>query len=81
MTNITIPPEALEAAAIELYRSIWGHDCYSWAEIDSETRDSFRQHARAACLAMLRSWPGMIQGPEGIFLGRILPLNTEKPND
>lgn len=55
--HITIPPEAVEAAAIDLHRSIWGRDCYSWAEIDGETRDCFRQHARAACLAMLNAWP------------------------
>jgi len=54
----TIPPEALEAAAIELHRSIWGHDCYSWADVDEERRNHFRKHARAALAAALNAWEG-----------------------
>ena len=54
-----IPDEVVEAAAIDLHRSIWGNDCFSWAEIDGETREHFRQHARAALAAAIRA---MIKG-------------------
>jgi hypothetical protein len=84
-----IPDEALEAAAIELHRSMWGDDCFSWAEIDSDTRDSFRHHAHAACLAMLNAWEGgkwhTVQVPDDSDevrymlkkVGIILPLPKE----
>jgi hypothetical protein len=46
MTDITIPPEALEAAA----KAMWKTDDPSQWELGM---------ARAACLAMLKAWPGM----------------------
>lgn len=50
MTDITIPPEALEAAARAL-------------ALENETRENlwplYEGKARAACLAMLKAWPGM----------------------
>lgn len=45
MTDITIPPEALEAAS-KIIR-----DCFFTSENDAENV------ARAACLAMLKAWP------------------------
>ena len=57
--DITIPPEALEAAAIDLHRLVYEEpDSYSWAETDEEMRTHFRKIARAACLAMLQNWEG-----------------------
>ena len=91
MTNtdidITIPPEALEAAAIDLHRSEWGADAYSWADLESDTRDLFRNHARAACLAMLKAWPGMKLNPSWELrthkrsVEMILPLPQQNTND
>jgi hypothetical protein len=85
MTDITIPPEALEAAA----RAIWA-SCQSgtlaWEDLPSSTRKVIKEEARAACLAMLAAWPGM--RAEGVGVGDgvttyewlILPLPKE-PSD
>lgn len=51
MTDITIPPEALEAVAKIIKDSFFTNDS------DAENV------ARAACLAMLKAWPGMDTGP------------------
>lgn len=73
MTDITIPPEALEAAA----KAMWKTDDPSQWELGM---------ARAACLAMLRAWPGSYSLKENDsaeirdVAAIILPL-TEKPND
>ena len=83
--NINIPPEAIEAAAINLHRLVYDEpDSYSWAETDEGTRTHFRTIARAACLAMLRAWPRMDTGPN--IYGRQnaiirLPLPQENTND
>lgn len=64
--NITIPPEALEAAARAAHDQ-WRHECAveadepvenwrEWDELDRWEQDSFREQARAACLAMLEAW-------------------------
>jgi hypothetical protein len=68
MTDITIPPEALEAA-----KAAW----YTNQHKGTDDRMS------AACLAMLRSWPGMeyMMGDETFpFHHIILPL-TEPSDD
>lgn len=82
--DITIPPEALEASA----KAIWA-TCQSgtlaWEDLPSSTQRSITEEARAACLAMLRNWPGMTERffpndptrPPGIFL----PLPQENIND
>ena len=66
--NITIPPEALEAGARASYED-WVSICVTsggvpeeyraWDDLEDGERDEWRDHARAACLAMLRAWPGM----------------------
>ena len=64
MTNITIPPEALEAMRAKL------------PPFFSEGM------ARAACLAMIRAWPGAsgeLSDKGNPYI--ILPLPTEKQND
>lgn len=65
MTDITIPPAALKAAENACFEA-WHND---------------RDAVLAACLAMLKAWPGMqreayANGEEGIFL----PL-TENTNE
>ena len=70
MTDITIPPEAAKALAMAIY------------EITGEGIDM--DEARAACLAMLKAWPGMEQVPpqygDRVPPVIILPL-TETTND
>ena len=79
MTDITIPPEALEAAAIEMAPAPWS----IYAE---DAQEHFRRKARAACLAMLRAWETdthrMIVGTAldevaGTYPAIILPLPKE----
>lgn len=55
MTDINIPPEALEAVAQKMahqrYRKTWGL-------LTDLERELCVNDARAACAAMLKSWPG-----------------------
>lgn len=76
MTDITIPSEALEAAAIELAPA-------PWSMYTEDAQEHFRRYARAACLAMLKAWPGVeyMMGDEAFpFHHIILPLteNTDE---
>lgn len=84
---ITIPPEALEAAARGVYEAERPDiETLSWENIGEWRREDFRKIARATCLAMLEAWPGNyslaendsaeIRGVAAI----ILPL-TENHND
>lgn len=94
MNEITIPPEALEAAARAICRercAFMGEPpCFEIGEGLSPQCDEpgCAVKARAACQAMLAAWPGMER--DRILRGRndgsttlepriILPL-TEKPN-
>lgn len=77
MVNITIPPEAIEAAA----RAVAAEVRHDW-DTAGKFQDKWRAVARAACLAMLEAWPGMVCAEED-YLGPaciILPL-TENHND
>ena len=56
MNNITIPPEAVEATAVELAP-------HPWSMYKDTAKDHFRDKARAAILAALKAWPGMNTGP------------------
>lgn len=53
MTDITIPPDALEAGARAIAESL------RTARLTTEAQDGYKPEARAACLAMLENWPGM----------------------
>ena len=74
MTTITIPPEALEAAA----RALAADAKLNWDDIP-QTHNILRSEARAAFLAMLNAWPGARDS--GITIGEhstriyILPLS------
>lgn len=79
--DITIPDEALEAAAIDLYRSAThSPQGFSWATLHPRVRERWRKNARAACLAMLKAWPGMTtDGRELHFsTARGAPVTTVK---
>ena len=70
MTDIHIPPEALEAAA----RSAANDRGYNW-ELHPNFHKAFKRMARAALQAGLAAWPGMeISGIGGGHLNVILPL-------
>ena len=85
MDNITIPPEAIEAAAKDLRCSMQGIvSAVEWDALSEQAKDFWRFRARAACLAMLKAWPGMDTGPN--IYGRQnaiirLPLPQEPTND
>lgn len=69
--RITIPPEALRAAARALHDASGTADCWDsmWDEM-----------ARAACLAMLGAWPGWegswTEDSTGLRRTIILPLSS-----
>ena len=86
MTDITIPPEALEAgkdAAFSWLRSYMEDD----VRVREMTDDELTEVVSAACLAMLKNWPGMgpirMDQPIGEWCDKlpaiILPL-TENTN-
>jgi hypothetical protein len=84
---ITIPPEALEAAAVDLYYDAHGNSI-TWEDAPSWVRDNFRRKARAACLAMLKAWPGFEYRADVAFpafgygpAAIILPLPQEEERE
>ena len=89
MSNITIPPAALEAGAMAMAKA--GYDFAAIEIIDPYTPDAeyWNHTTRAAFLAMLTAWPGMKHdAPSGGGISQepptlarlILPL-TENPDD
>jgi hypothetical protein len=87
MTDITIPPAALEAAAKAIRQNLIdkGVGLTHWEALDEKERCHWLEQARVACLAMLSAWPDMKERffpndptrTPGIFL----PLNTEPADD
>jgi hypothetical protein len=72
--SITIPPAVEDAVAQALVEdSLWAG---TWDAMSEVERSIFRARARVAIRTMLKAWPGMIQGPEGLFRGRIFPLTV-----
>ncbi len=69
MTDITIPPEALEATRT--------------AFANAGTADDAVDPIHVACLAMLKAWPGLRHAVErnGSYPVAILPLPQENTND
>ena len=87
MTNITIPPEALEAVAKELYEvhpyTDEDDDVIPWEELHMIDKEEYLDSARAACIAMLKAWPGMHEAKSDRLNCQIiiLPLPKENTND
>ena len=81
--DITIPPEAVEAAARAVYETwckVHGVEGSSmqWEDIDDEERDACFAEAIAALRAGLAAWPGMWHIKAVDFEGKvILPLPQE----
>jgi hypothetical protein len=78
MTDITIPPAALEAGARALAR----YNCEQWDNDPDRWRAYFTDEARAAFLAMLAAWPEMRISWLALNDGAIvLPLPQEASDD
>jgi hypothetical protein len=71
MSNITIPLAALEAGASAIAESL------RIARLTTEAQDGYKPEARAACIAMLRAWPGMQHDNYVI----VLPLPAEASDE
>lgn len=87
MTDITIPPEALEAAAQAIFdASPFREEEAPFHEQSEQYQALTRAYARAAILAMLKAWPGMIWHPQGQYRKKfgvthlILPLPQDASN-
>ena len=88
MTDITIPPEALEEAARAIYDILEGAVANQDYGRQMRQWEQAQELARAACLAMLKAWPGMDYQPGAMVTktwrdpGKIIfPLPKENPND
>lgn len=76
MTDITIPPAALEAGARAIAESL------RTARLTTEAQDGYKPEARAAFRAMLEAWPGMRISWLALNDGAIvLPLPAEANDD
>ena len=90
MTNITIPPEAVEAAAKADYEmtrdeALADHGIMAsltycpWENLSVDGKEYYMKHATAALRAALAAWPGMWRIKVVDFESKvILPLPQEK---
>ena len=90
MTDIIIPPEAVEAAAKADYEmtrdealadhGIMASSTYCpWEDLSVDGKEYYMKHATAALRAALAAWPGMWHIKPIDFEGKIiLPLPQEK---
>ena len=83
MSEITIPPAALEAGA----RTLCNEQRLFWHGLTKEARNIIRREARAVFIAMIEAWPGMSQLEENDsasireMAAIILPLPTEASDE
>ena len=82
MTNITIPPEAVEAAARAVHdidRKIVGYDeCPPWEELSPRDQRWRTHRATAAIRAALAAWPDATILETVPLMSILLPLPQEK---
>ena len=76
MTDITIPPEAVEAAAIDVAALL---DWYDWGPMEEPDKVLCRRIATAALRAGIAAWPGMLLKLDGRYA--LLPLPQEVSDD
>ena len=83
MTDITIPPEVLEAAARAIYDILEGAVANQDYGRQMRQWEQAQELARAACLAMLKAWPGMFtyKYHDDTTTALIIPLPKENTND
>ena len=83
MSEITIPPAALEAGA----RTLCNEQRLFWHGLTTEAQDIIRREARVAFIAMIEAWEGMSQLAENDsasireMAAIILPLPQEASDD
>ena len=78
MTDITIPPEALDAGKDTAFAWLRSH-MEDDVRVQNMTDEELGELVEAACLAMLRNWPGMLDSWSVFEEERqiILPLTQE----
>jgi hypothetical protein len=83
VTDITIPPEALEEAARAIYDILEGAVANQDYGRQMRQWEQAQELARAACLAMLKAWPGMFtyKYHDDTTTALIIPLPKENTND
>lgn len=88
MTDIIIPPEAVEAGARAAYEDNKNRSKSSvaypdWQNLECSVRETYCSEARAAILAALKAWPGAAERRswDGSIGRLILPLTTQEPGD
>jgi hypothetical protein len=59
MSNILIPPAALEAGARVLHANLELFEDLPWEDLSDADQDEYREQIRAAFLAMIEAWEGM----------------------
>jgi hypothetical protein len=72
MTDVTIPPEVVEAAAKAITMALVlavEEDCRACALTDDERTEL----ARASIAAALSAWPGALHSPDEVIDGELLP--------
>lgn len=88
MTDIKLPPEVVEAAAMVLHANAEIFNDILWDTLDEYDQDAYREEATAALRAGLKAWPGMhthewqrpwLGGMSGNDI--ILPLPKEAGDD
>jgi hypothetical protein len=83
MNDITIPPEALEAAARAIHAQEYDAESYPFENEDVVQQRLLRTQARAAILAALNAWPGMHHYEPNAepYYGKHIILPKEPGND
>ena len=81
MSDITIPPEAVEAAARAIRETFRAETNMSnapeWDASNPTLKDAYRKEARAALRAGIAAWPGVESRPTFGPSRIILPLPKE----
>ena len=78
MTDIIIPPAALEAGA----RTLCNEQRLFWHGLTTQAQDIIRGEARAVFIAMIEAWPGMRISWLALNDGAIvLPLPPQEARD
>lgn len=85
MTNINIPPEAVEKAAREVAEQLgddWDDNLHAfcgddWQLTPHGAKEACRAIARAAIRAALENWPGMLTERRARCDAVVLPFNLD----
>ena len=83
MTDITIPPEALEAAARVMHANLELFEDLPWEDLSDADQEEYLAQARATIAAAINAWPGMHEAKSDRLNCQIiiLPLPKENTND